>query len=235
MVVRLTVLAAAVLAGCASPPPPERVERDAAILAAIQPCKERHAMDLYNTNLMSVQQNGVVRYWVRDTRLGASYEIDQCISEAVKGLRLGPWSAARVTQRGPASVDVKITDKGVLAPVRLNGTVGMLFLAPKSQLTYVTPAFAKRAGLQIVSESPTTFVRSGAESSVEIPFVRSRTLEIGAVSVETLDVGIYEDPRVGTADGVLGGNVLSQFRTNLDRRNNRLLLEPASVSLLRGL
>jgi hypothetical protein len=58
--------------------PPERVERDRAVLAAIEPCKQRYADLLFNVNMMSVDQDGRVRYWHRGDRpVAQTYEVEQ--------------------------------------------------------------------------------------------------------------------------------------------------------------
>jgi len=90
----------------------------------------------------------------------------------------------------------------------------------------VRPAFAKRAGLEIVAESPSTHVRTGAQTVV-VPFVRARVVEMGAASVEALDIAIYEPAMLAEkVDGVLGSNVLSHFKWNVDRGGKLLALEP---------
>lgn len=187
-------------------------------------------MDLYNTNMISVNADGIVRYWVRDNRLQASYEIDQCIKDTIKDLRLGPWRPARIAKSASTSVQVTVSDRAVLVPVRINGVIGTMLLATNSGLTSVTPDYARRAGVNLVSESPSTYVRVG-DKTVLMPYARTRSLEVGDVLVEALDVAVHQGPaNVPQNDGVLGANVLNQFETNFDRWNNRLTLSPLPQS-----
>ena len=215
-------------AGCADMPP-ERVERDRLILAAVQPCKERYAERLYNPEMMSVNQDGIVRYWYRDGPVGASTDIDRCINEATKGLKVGPWAAGRlVAPPGAASIPITLAGKEVLVPVRVNGVPGVLALHTNSGFTYVKTAYAKRAGLELVSASPITRVRFGTGTEiVPVPYARARSLEIGEARIEPLDIGVYDRNTIpAQADGVLGANVLGHFKRVIDRRGARLTLEP---------
>jgi hypothetical protein len=59
-----------------------------------------------------------------------------------------------------------------------------------------------------------------------VPFARLRTLTLGDLMVEDVDVGVYDilgDD--ATTDGLLGGDVLGHFRVSIDRRSERLELE----------
>ena len=221
------------VAGCAQIPP-ERAERDRAILAAIQPCKERHASDLYNTNMMSVNPNGRVRYWYKGDRVGASYEIDQCLREATKGLKLGPSLPGRLAKPGPANVSISTIGKEVAVAVRVNGILGTMAVRAGSEYTFLTSAYAKRADVQIVAESPLIAVRIEGQAKLT-PYARARAIEVGDAQVEALDVVVYEQVSgLPAADGVLGKSFLSNFKMNIDRPNGRLTLEPlrSAVSCL---
>lgn len=213
------------LAGCAVVPP-ERVERDRVILAAVQPCKERYAERLYNPNMMSVRPNGRVRYWYKGDQVAASYEIDQCLSEATKGLRLGPWLPGRLAKPGPANVTISMAGKDVVVPVRVNGILGTMAVRGGVDFTSITSAYAKRAGLLVVAESPTVRVRAGGKS-IFVPYSRARAVELGDVQVEALDVAVHtviaDHP---TVDGVLGKSFLGNFKMTIDRGAGRLTLEP---------
>jgi hypothetical protein len=216
---------AALLAGCASYPP-ERVERDRVILAAVQPCKERYAERLYNGGMMSVEQNGTVRYWYQDSPVGAFSDIDRCISEATKGLKVGPWAPGRLARSGPATVPMTASGRELLVPVRMNGVAGTMSISTSSALTMVRADYAGRAGLPIVGESPSTRARIDGKDLV-VPFARVRSLEVGEMSVEALDIVVHDThPGNPAIDGVLGNSFLALFKVNIDRRSTRLTLEP---------
>lgn len=61
---RVFVLVAVALVGCASPLPAERVERDRAILAAIEPCKKDYGHFVY---IWSVTPAGGVSFGITTT------------------------------------------------------------------------------------------------------------------------------------------------------------------------
>jgi hypothetical protein len=216
---------AVILSGCATVPP-EREERDRAIMAAIQPCKERYP-ELFGRLGVGVTQDGVVRYWYHSHLVAQTYEMDQCISEARKDLKVGPFAPGRLAANArPANIPVGVSGRTVVVPVRVNGVSGLMLLRRASGLTYVGPAYAKRAGLEIVGASPSTHVRLEGQTVV-MPFARARSVEVGDASVEALDIAVHE-PRAGSAkiDGVLGGNFLGHFKVNVDPGSKRLTLEP---------
>ena len=218
-------LAVGILAGCSSMPP-ERIERDRVIMAAVQPCKERYAERLYNTNMMSVYPNGTVRFFYKGDLLSAADDITRCINEQTKGLRLGPYLPGRLVKPGPANVPITAIGKEVVVPVRINGILGAMAVRPGAEFTFVTPGYAKRAGVQVVAESPTTLIASGGKSS-PAPYARARVLEVGDAQVEALDVVIYEASNLdASADGILGKNFLSHFKLDIDRTAQRVTLAP---------
>jgi hypothetical protein len=220
----LTGFALLVLAGCAAVPP-EREERDRQILAAIQPCKEKYSYIL-GYGPMYVLPSGVVRFWYNDTFGNDALALASCMNEAAKDLRRGPYKPGELARPGPARVPVTAASGEILAPVRVNGVLGSMAVNMRAPITSLTPAFAKRAGLNVVAESPTAFVRV-RDKTVEIPYARARALEVGDASVGPLDVAVYEAlPDRAMLDGVLGWSFLQHFRVNVDRPGNQLILEP---------
>ena len=206
--------------------PPEREERDRAILAAVEPCKERYAERLYNTNMMSVTQSGTVRYWYKDSQASAVDEINRCLSEATKGLRLGPWLPGRLTKAGPATVAMSRAGNDIVVPVRVNGILGSMAVRSGADFTFISTAYAKRAGIQVFPESPTTNIRSDGKS-VATPYVRVRALEVGDSQVELLDVVVHDAPSLHAGvDGILGRSFLNNFKFDIDRTAQRLTLAP---------
>jgi len=225
MRVALTVLGVAViLVGCALPP--ERVERDRIIMAAVQPCKERHAERLYNLDMMSVNPDGTVRYWYKGGQVSASQEISNCLADATKGLRFGPWLSGRLVKASSAEVAITSEGKENLIPVRVNGVLGTMALRPNADFTFLTAGYAQRAGVRVVRESPTIRIRTGGQS-VLAPFARARIIEVGTAQVEVADVVIYEQVRdLPGVDGVIGKPLLSHFKVNVDKVNARVKLDP---------
>lgn len=213
------------IAGCASYPP-ERQQRDLAILAAVKPCKERYAERLYNVDMMSVYPNGTVRFWYKGDLPSAADDISRCLFDHTKDLKLGPWLPGRLVKAGPATVTTTLAAKDIVISVRLNGISGRMAVRTGADFTFVSQGYARRADLRVVSESPTTNIRS-AGKTVAVPYARARVLEVGDAQVEALDVVVYEaltiDPSV---DGILGRSFLSLFKIDIDRVNSRITLEP---------
>jgi Aspartyl protease len=221
----LTAVVVVILGACAQMPP-ERVERDRVILAAVKPCKERYAERLYNPEMMSVLKDGTVRFWYKGGQVGAADEIRACFNEATKPLKLGPWQPGRLANAVPASITITPSGKDVLVPVRINGVEGMMTVSTRSSLTIARADYAKRAGLRIVDESPSTRALINSKN-VLVPYARARSVQVGEVYVEALHVVVHDASLSETAvDGVLGNSFLALFKVNVDRRNNRLTLEP---------
>lgn len=212
----------AFLAGC-SALPPEREERDRIILAALEPCRKQYSDFVYT---WGVSQDGTVRFWYYDYMVSKIPEVQGCIAAARKDLKVGPGAPGRLAKAGPAKVSISTLDREVAVPVRVNGIVGTMAVREKSPFTSMTAAYAKRAAVQVVEESPTIRLRFGDETTV-IPYARTRALEVGDASVEALDIVVYEVvPGNYAVDGVLGSNFLSHFKLTIDRLNARLTLEP---------
>jgi hypothetical protein len=212
-------------AGCASYPP-ERVERDRLIMAAIEPCKARHNDQLFNPNMMSVNADGRVRYFYKGDQIRAPEEIGKCLDDATKGLKLGPWRDGRLGKPGPAVVPITPSGKqDLLVEVRINGAVGRLAIGTSAPLTIISPAFGERAGLRPVAESPLTHAAIGGRN-VTPPYVRAGAVEVGEASVQALDIVVYDAYPAGSGvDGILCSTFLSNFKLDIDRKANRLTLE----------
>lgn len=223
--VKAALPAVIVIAGCASVPP-EREERDRLVLAALEPCKWRYS-EYFARDAVRVNQDGRVGYFYWDHLVGKVDEVNKCIAEAVKDLKAGPFAPGRLSSNaGTATLPVRISGQVVVLPVRVNGVESLMRLGTNSAVTYVKPAYAKRAGLNVVPESPTAHVRFSGKDVV-VPFVRARSVEAGSASVERLDVVVHDHGVLGEkVDGVLGLSFLSLFKVNVDRADKRLTLEP---------
>src|SRR5262245_24139712 len=214
------------LAGCATTAP-EREQSDRVLLAAVEACWKRYSDLLSNPNLVSVQQDGGLRYYYRGDRpIGQTYEFERCLTEARKGLKTGPAAPGRLAKPGPANVFISTKGKDVLAPVRINGVLGTMVVRDSTEMTFVTADYAKRAGLRVVTESPTVAVRREGKT-VAVPYARARAVELGEAQVEALDIAVHEVlSEQSPVDGVLGRSFLSHFTVSIDRRLGHLTLEP---------
>lgn len=153
-------------------------------------------------------------------------EVQVCIAEARRGLRLGPSLPGRLAMAGPADVLITGTVQEPIVTVRLNGVLGSMAVSSNEDFTAVTTAYAKRAGLRIVDQSPQVPMRVRG-ALVAVPYARARALEVGEASVEALDIVVHDElPMRASVDGVLGKGFLSHFRTSIDMQGRRLKLEP---------
>jgi predicted aspartyl protease len=103
-----------------------------------------------------------------------------------------------------------------------------LILDTGAEMTLLIPETAHRAGLMIPANAPIgTLVGLGGE--IQAPMVRLSSLQVGAAVVDNITVAVAALPRFegvhDRVDGLLGSDVLGQFRVTLDRPGRLLLLE----------
>jgi predicted aspartyl protease len=112
----------------------------------------------------------------------------------------------------------------VIVPVEINHSVRTyMVLDTGAALTQVSPALAKRLGLQLGQRVGGLLANGAVISS---PTSRLKSLKVGAAEVQSLPVrveGFSRDPRV---EGLLGIDFLGRFRMSIDSRNSRLILSP---------
>lgn len=221
---------AALAAGCAPAPPvpSERAERDRVVMSAIEPCKRQYP----SVRDVEIDEHGHLWAEVRPN----SQEWDgfqRCARDALKTvLKSKPLGTGRLAATaGPASVAVQTSGSVLLVPVLVNGVASTLLLDTGATLTIIRPALAKRAGIELAPGAPKILGAVVGGQRVSIPFVRVRSVSVGAASVEGIDVGVFEAlPHAPDVDGILGGNFLNHFKVTIDRQGRRLTLEPSRTA-----
>ncbi len=217
-------------AGCAQPPiPPERAERDRAIMSAIEPCKRQYP----SMRDVEVDEHGMM--WA-ETRSNSRLEWDGfklCVQKALKTAAVSkPFGAGRLASTAaPATVAIEPAGTLGLVPALVNGAAATLLLDTGASLTIIRPALAKRAGIELAPGAPKILGAVVGGQRVSIPFVRVRSVSVGAASVEGIDVGVFEAlPHAPDVDGILGGNFLNHFKVTIDRQGRRVTLEPSRTA-----
>jgi hypothetical protein len=93
-------LMAFALAGCVYMPP-ERIDRDSRVLEAVKPCRDQYRYFFTSDNRTSVNRDGTLRYWYHGHLVGTVPEVERCLADARKDLKIGPWAPASVARPGP--------------------------------------------------------------------------------------------------------------------------------------
>jgi hypothetical protein len=140
-----------------------------------------------------------------------------------------PLGDQQTTEAGGPMIPIQVVENVVLVPATLNGTHGAtLLLDTGAQYTIVTPALAARLSLTAPPNALTRSVSVVGGQKISVPFVRLPVLAIGSTTIINLEVGIYAvAPDSPIVDGLLGADVLSQYRVIVDHSMRQLRLEPA--------
>src|SRR5262249_39278612 len=103
-----------------------------------------------------------------------------------------------------------------------------------STITILSQAVASRAGMSPDGSAPQITARLVGGQPITMPIARARSIAIGDLTVENVDVGLYEAlPHLPGLDGLLGSDVLRHFAVSLDRAARRLTLEIARPAAAR--
>src|SRR2546427_473423 len=103
-----------------------------------------------------------------------------------------------------------------LVSVVVNGVTATLLLDTGATLTVLHPAFARRASIDVPADAPKMSSVVVGGQRYEVPLVRVRSLALGDVTVEGIDVGVIETlGNLPGVDGLLGGNFLSHFKITI--------------------
>jgi predicted aspartyl protease len=215
--------------GCATVPP-ERLAREEAMWAAARQCQSRFATI---ASIEGIDVDGRLRY----TCLSACPEnqaFEACYREALaktyRSSDVGRSGHLAATSRNERRTEVPVTFEGnaVFVPVFLNGShAATLLLDTGATMTLLRPALAQellvapaRGGISSVN---LTIVGG---QTVTAPAGRLRSIRVGSLIVEDLDVGVYDAmPARQDVQGLLGGDFLRNFRVTVDRSGKLLILE----------
>ena len=134
---------------------------------------------------------------------------------------------------GEVTVPVQRFGGKTFVAVSVNDSpVATLFLVDTGATrTVLTPAYARRLGLTIPANTPKREVTIAGGSKLSVPFVRVRSVAVGAARVPDLIVGVFDVfPASPVIDGLLGTDFLGRYRVTFDPTRLTMHLAPASPS-----
>ncbi len=149
---------------------------------------------------------------------------DQLIAAAT-----APPSAGTAEATQPAidsTVPVSVINNVTLVQALLNGKEQVrLMLDTGASYTLLTPEVAKRLKIRPRADAPRRKLKLVGTATLDVSFVHLAALQVGDALVEDLEVGITPvAPGNPFLDGLLGGDFLSHFTTQLDHAKSRLRL-----------
>jgi predicted aspartyl protease len=124
------------------------------------------------------------------------------------------------------SIPIEFRGSLMLLPVTVNGREHLtLLLDTGASKTILRPSVAARLGVAPPADAPRWPSQLADGRVIVIPYTRLRSITLGGLVVEDLDVGVYDLLRdSGAMDGILGGDLLGHFRMTVDRQAERLEL-----------
>lgn len=204
--------------------PREQSERESRMLQAANEC----ASQFVGIQVTGVDGYGRVSFEFGTGPLKEKDEFQACYQERIKALApllsAGRVATASVTT---TTVPVEIIDGMTIVTVTVNGTIpARLLLDTGATAPVLRPALLERLGITVPFAAHRYIFRVFGGRTVEVPFVRLRSLAVAAVLVEDLDAGVYDGfPHAQAVDGVLGASFLKHFKVSLDSASRRLTLE----------
>ena len=216
------------LAGCA-PLPPEQAAREALMLEAARECKNRF---ITIQSIDRVDNYGRVWFTYRGSG-GENQAFLACYEKLVqeKAQSTPLVAKGRISPREGAptktSVPIQVARGGIVVTVTINESQqGALVLDTGSTSTILSLALARKVGIEVPFNAPQRIVTLLGGKTITMPFARVRSLKVGDLAVEDLDVGVYDSfPGVTSVDGLLGADFLGHFRVTVDRGSRQLTLE----------
>ncbi len=213
-----------VAAGCAAMSP-EQAERDALILEAARACEGQ---------ARTVRVTGVDQYG----RLKAEYQspadwriFSECYqAEMRRRLQARALGAGRFVPP-PSGVShttapIHLAGSSALVRATVNGAPVTLLVDTGASMTILSPRAMERLGITVPVTAPKILTTVVGGATFAMPSVRVSSLGVGELTVEDIDVGVYDAlPRAPSIDGLLGANFLNHFRVTVDRQERRLTLE----------
>jgi hypothetical protein len=225
----LLALTALVAHGCASGPSPQRMDREGAIRRALEPCERQYP----TVRVLGIDDQGRLQAQVAPAHTADFGKFQICAQEAIKRqLDIRPMDAGQVAATARStSVPIRLAGTLSLVPVVINGVAATLLLDTGATLTVLHPAFARRASIAVPADAPKMSGVVVGGQRYAVPFVKVGSMAVGDVTVEGIDVGVFEGlGHLPGVDGLLGGNFLSHFTVTIDRTSRRLTLEPSRAS-----
>jgi clan AA aspartic protease (TIGR02281 family) len=223
----LALVAAPVLAACATTPTVDDATR-AATLEAAETCAGRIPGVEY-------RWDGAI-FRVKTTRRGGFddyYRFQECMRAEME--HRTPFTRGRVAATAPPQAIVPITvERGLmLAPVSVNGTYGARILVDTgASMTVLGTSVLKELGIAVPASARRLSFRIADGRVVQRPVVRLASLRVGDMTVEDIDVAVAEWSPPGV--GLLGQDFLGHFRVTLEPERRRLVLDTIRTAAAPG-
>lgn len=221
------VLVMFVLGACRGAPFSQSTPRDL-LLQTARECELENA----GVHVWGISQRGQVEFRSRTPEEGRRFTA--CVNERARE-RIEQARAALAPGRpvpaadGSRQTSIPIVVTGNLIRVELiaNGSEHLtLLLDTGASRTTLRAATATRLGVDPPPNAPRWPTTLADGRLIVVPYTRLRSLGLGSLAVEDLDVGVYDLlPGATALDGILGGEVLGHFRVTIDRQRQRLELE----------
>ncbi|PYM96924.1 MAG: hypothetical protein DME04_00525 [Candidatus Rokuibacteriota bacterium] len=225
----LLALTTLIAQGCASAPaPPKQVDRGSAIRRALEPCERQYPA----VRVLGIDDQGQLHAQATPAHAADLGRFQICAQEAIRRQFDVQFSAGQLSAPARSTtVPLRLAGTLSLVSVVVNGVTASLLLDTGATLTVLRPAFARRASIDVLADAPKMSSVVVGGQRYEVPLVRVRSLAVGDVTVEGIDVGVIETlGNLPGVDGLLGGNFLSHFKVTIDRTGQRLTFEPSRPS-----
>jgi predicted aspartyl protease len=211
------------LVACAGLPPeqPRALQWEAA-----RECESR----VYDIHVQDIDPDGRLHFVIGDAGLPdrdaflACYQ--QRVHDTINALVSAGSLAPSTLALSRTAVRLTVTGNLLVVAVTLNGSQrAFLVLDTGAAKTILHPALVARLGVSIPPSAPRWAMRLIGGTTAPMPLARLQSLTIGRLTVEELDVGVYEAfPTAQGVEGLLGADVLHHFRVMIDRDAGRLTL-----------
>jgi len=215
------------LGACSSAPPPQSTPREL-LLQTARECELEHS----GVHVWGINERGQVEVSARTPQERQVFTA--CVDERARE-RIERAKAALAPGRpGPAvdgsrqtSIPIIVTGTLILMELRANGSEHLtLLLDTGASKTVLRPTAATRLGIEVPPHAPRWPTTLADGRVIVVPYTRLRSLSLGTLTVEDIDVGVYDMlPGAPALDGILGGDILGHFRVTIDRQRERLELE----------
>jgi predicted aspartyl protease len=215
---------ATILASCATS------AIDATRWEAARECQQRFTRI---SRIERIDHQGTLHYSYESPADNAAFEA--CYRErlrekraTVREISVSP-TAAQVEKGSATSVPLAMLHGMTFVRVVINDGPGATFLLDTgSTHTVLSPRHATQLGISVPPKATQQIVQVVGGGTITMPLVRVRSVSVGGLSVEDLDVGIYEAlPNVSGVDGLLGSDFLRNFKMSVNQDAKQLTLEIA--------
>ena len=216
-----------VLGACSSAPLPQSTPRDL-LLQTARECELEHS----GIHVWGINQRGQLEVSSRtsEDRRRFTACVDERARERIERAKaaLAPGRPVPAAD-GSRQTSIPIVATGTLIRIELiaNGSERLtLLLDTGASKTVLRSAAATRLGVDVPPNAPRWPTTLADGRVIVVPYTRLRSLGLGNLTVEDIDVGVYDLlPGAPALDGILGGDVLGHFRVTIDRQRERLELE----------